>query len=615
MDISDRFQWNYNIASLGMPDVLPNITYTRSFDANGDGITDILAATDNYGDDSTDYSAYLLLGDANGGFSIGAQLPGRYVPRDAAVGDLNGDGDMDFYVAYTGPDTAEAPGEKDVLMMSDGTGGWTAVSFPNPATGFSHSVAIGDIDDDDDLDIFVQTNGDEDNAQPFLLINDGSGSFTLDRSALPESIATQNDSSSYIRQQWAEFADLNNDGLADLIVGKQEEPGTNPPRKSWIFFNQGGSFDDDHAVVLPDHKKLRNAQEVIDLQAVDLDGDGDLELVMIGQGRRAGEGYTSEFAIQVFEVSDNGKVTDDSARWFGADAGYFSGSQIPYGLNFYDVNGDGRLDIVPQGWSGPYNDGAFPVLLLNGGEGVFQIYDAVDVESDQTYFFGSHTLPTFDNGVLRYVSVDANPETGMLDIRAIELVGDLPEVTTGMYRLGANRGEVMAGQAFDDTLMGRGGDDRIGGRRGDDDLRGGPGADTISGGEGADRLRGDGGNDDLNGDAGRDILLGGAGKDVLKGGTGNDRLRGEAGNDVMRGNAGKDTFVFGAGDDRDRIIDFQDDHDTLKLLPDLGVSNLRQALRHASEVSGNVVFDFGDGDILTVQNITIADLRDDIVIG
>ncbi len=127
----------------------------------------------------------------------------------------------------------------------------------------------------------------------------------------------------------------------------------------------------------------------------------------------------------------------------------------------------------------------------------------------------------------------------------------------------------------------------------------------------------------LNGTARNDYLAGGgnntrisglAGNDILLGNGGNDRLDTGAGNDVMTGGTGRDTFVFDRGDDRDRITDFRDDADTIRL-EDLGVATVRQALARADQVGRNVVFDFGQGDTLTVLGVRKAELADDLIFG
>ena len=82
-------------------------------------------------------------------------------------------------------------------------------------------------------------------------------------------------------------------------------------------------------------------------------------------------------------------------------------------------------------------------------------------------------------------------------------------------------------------------------------------ANTITGGSGKDTIYGGKGNDSL---------VGGAGNDILRGDAGNDTLWGGAGNDSLWGGDGDDTFIYKAGEGTDKIFDFDDDDDMLKIL-------------------------------------------------
>jgi Ca2+-binding RTX toxin-like protein len=133
----------------------------------------------------------------------------------------------------------------------------------------------------------------------------------------------------------------------------------------------------------------------------------------------------------------------------------------------------------------------------------------------------------------------------------------------------------------------------------------GDGADTINGGAGDDRIYGG---------AGRDRLLGGDGNDSLSGGSQNDFLDGGKGNDRLRGDSGADTFLFALGSGRDLVVDFQDNVDTIRISRSLGVATATEALAHAVQSGANVVFTFGNGDVLVVAGVTKAQLADDILI-
>ncbi len=119
---------------------------------------------------------------------------------------------------------------------------------------------------------------------------------------------------------------------------------------------------------------------------------------------------------------------------------------------------------------------------------------------------------------------------------------------------------------------------------------------------------------------GDDIVASGEGNDKLKGGDGNDQLFGEGGNDILFGNAGQDVLAGGA----DTVMDFNTAEDqidlTSYLLPYYG-GEFPPFLdgefflsipyeEYVSEVNGNVVFDFGSGDTLTLNNTSLADLSE-----
>lgn len=136
-----------------------------------------------------------------------------------------------------------------------------------------------------------------------------------------------------------------------------------------------------------------------------------------------------------------------------------------------------------------------------------------------------------------------------------------------------------------------------------DTLTGNRGGNVLSGEGGNDRLFGEGGNDRLNGEDGTDWLFGQAGNDTLAGGAGDDYLNGGKGADVLTGGAGADVFVFTSGSDR--VTDFEDNVDTIWLDRDMvDGGRIADILDRGAIVNGNAVIDFGDGDILTVNNVT-----------
>lgn len=121
--------------------------------------------------------------------------------------------------------------------------------------------------------------------------------------------------------------------------------------------------------------------------------------------------------------------------------------------------------------------------------------------------------------------------------------------STGITVDGRGGDDSLDGGSGDDTLLGGAGNDSLLGNEGDDSLSGGDGSDSIYGGNGADTISGGAGNDQLGGEAGADVLDGGAGADTLDGGADNDVLSGQDGDDALNAGAGDDTIDGGAGDD------------------------------------------------------------------
>jgi Ca2+-binding RTX toxin-like protein len=137
------------------------------------------------------------------------------------------------------------------------------------------------------------------------------------------------------------------------------------------------------------------------------------------------------------------------------------------------------------------------------------------------------------------------------------------------------------------------------------DLSGGN--DIIRAGDFNDTLSGGGGNDELVGHGGNDKLSGGDGNDALYGESGQDRLSGNGGDDMLSGGADADIFIFGPGHGNARVIDFEDGLDRIDLRS-FGFDTVTEAKSYAADVAGDVVFTFVSGAVLTIENMTRAQL-------
>ncbi len=153
------------------------------------------------------------------------------------------------------------------------------------------------------------------------------------------------------------------------------------------------------------------------------------------------------------------------------------------------------------------------------------------------------------------------------------------------------------------------------GGSGDDLILGNQAKNVLKGNGGKDTLKGAAKNDKLFGGNGGDKLFGGNGSDKLFGGFGKDEVNGGKGNDKLKGNGGNDNFVYKNNFDKDKILDFQNNKDTILLNDNLwtGTKSVNKVLNQFGTQDGSdFVLNFGGGDILTIKNTTKNQLLDDI---
>ena len=175
---------------------------------------------------------------------------------------------------------------------------------------------------------------------------------------------------------------------------------------------------------------------------------------------------------------------------------------------------------------------------------------------------------------------------------------------TDVFYSGGGNDSVYGGVDAD-TLYGGSGDDLMFGGNASDVVYAGAGNDSVYGGEGNDVLGGGAGNDVLGGGAGNDTLFGGEGADTLYGGTGSDVFYGGAGNDMIffgTGDGAQDTWVYAPGGGNDTITGFDVANDLLNLSGS-GFTNFSQVQAATVYSGGTATITFGDGTVLTLENV------------
>ena len=211
--------------------------------------------------------------------------------------------------------------------------------------------------------------------------------------------------------------------------------------------------------------------------------------------------------------------------------------------------------------------------------------------------------------------------------------------------MGSNGNDRLFGGMDDDTMLGGNGRDTLQGDAGADRLVGGGNTDTASyadasagvqvrlwAGDGTkgeatgdqlldiENLAGSGFNDTLTGDDSVNRIDGNFGNDIIQGLGGADQLIGDRGNDTITGGAGNDTFLYFNGDGADTITDFTAGAGTDDLIRLFGLGTafdtFAEVISASSDNGTDTTIDFGDGNSILLQGITVGDLhQDDFVFG
>ena len=247
-----------------------------------------------------------------------------YKARNIAVGDVDNDGDHDLFICtYDGQKKQQAG-----LLFRNDMGTYTDVTDESglDTHGNGVSAEFSDYDNDGFVDLFLTTeNG------IYLFHNDGKGKFS--------NVTSASGIQSSAASNYEIFVDADHDGDLDILTG-------NKNTNRFYRNNSDGSFSDQ-----TEYAGLTAANlDTRDAAFADFDDDGDIDLLLGNE----------ESSALLYTNLREGKFQDISVK-----SGIPSGVHAP-AIAAGDYNNDGYPDIF-TGTSGSGNAG----LYLNNKDGTF----------------------------------------------------------------------------------------------------------------------------------------------------------------------------------------------------------------------------------------------------
>jgi len=304
-----------------------------------------------------------------GTFGLRRNFPTDFGPGHVALGDLSGDGIPDIVTSNTGTDPSNNVTTQTAGVMVNGGTGTFGAATNYYGNGYVNSVALGDINNDGRLDLVTAVNNSFSNIHGVQvsmgLAGGGLGTPTYYSTDFgPGSLA---------------LGDINGDGKLDIVTGNSS---VNAAGSTSVLLSlPAGGFAPkvDYTV----------GSYVGDLELADVNNDGLLDLLVINNGGavlrvRYGQVGGTFSSVTSYTIGANPQdlatgdftgdglldiaVTNTTDGTVGLFAGRATGGFVarvnypvaasPNAIAAGDVNGDGRLDLVTS-----HSAGSVSVLL------------------------------------------------------------------------------------------------------------------------------------------------------------------------------------------------------------------------------------------------------------
>jgi len=488
--------------------------------------------------------------------------------RFEVAGDIDNDGRVDLVRANT----------TDVRFgRFDSVGPEVSLAFDDgpmlPGSGPTDFIApVGDVDGDGFVDFAITQRLPEDAQIHSFEVGVGilSGADLLDESSIATPTLTiqgtvldaQNGGTAFGRVSGVDGAgDLDGDGFDDFFLHIKNITGSSNATHISVGYGQSGGLEglrteSEGSIVVGD---------IPVVQLGDVTGDG-LDDLGIGNARKFnfGRKLTFDFGHEIVSFNEN----EDELRTDFTDLGDTGrGSPKPADAGMRavgDIDGDGIGDFA-----------VLSKLYLEAGELTFDLdfeiqaagdyngdgfRDLAAIDGDRGYIILGNGASWPDGGV---DALDASGRVISFDLAgrirgAVEFADMNGDGLDDLVFTSDLETQIVRGAAVGiaSAIVGTGAADVLSGVGDGALIEGLDGSDTIFGSVGDDRILAGAGRDLVQGSDGEDRIFGGGGFDTLAGGTGTDTLTGGAGDDI---------FVILPGDSIDRITDFVPGQDRIDL--------------------------------------------------
>ncbi|MBB4601163.1 hypothetical protein HNQ93_001476 [Hymenobacter luteus] len=305
---------------------------------------------------------------AVGGTGRGTFLPGPPLtvgtgPEGVALGDVDGDGDLDLLSANGSSNTVS-------VLLNNGAGNFgTGTTVAVGAAPIY--VALADVDGDSDLDLLASNFSDN---TVSIRLNNGAGTFGGGQSVAVISAPHQ-----------LALGDVDGDGDLDLLAG-------GGVGNTVSLRLNGGDASGSNTGQFSAGQNISVSTESHGVGLADVDGDGDLDVL------------AASMAADVVLIKLNGGDATGSNTGLFSGSGFVTVGNGPASIATGDVDGDGDADLLTAN----FTDGTVSVRL-NNGTGSFTTQSTVSAGHDP------HDIVLGDvdaDGDLDLLTTGANYSTG-----------------------------------------------------------------------------------------------------------------------------------------------------------------------------------------------------------